>query len=158
MVAATGIIAGLGLFKTMLDTARGLKDMNDASIRNAASIQLQEQILAAQAAQADLMETVQNQRREIESFNKWEQERSRYVLEELPPGVFVFGLLPDKRNGEPDHKLCPNCFQQGKKSILMRAAPHNGRTQWTCHACKFSEMTGYFQQTNTVRTSRSDGW
>ena len=44
---ASELIAGLGLFKTMLDMAKGLKDISDAAVRNAAVIDLQEKILAA---------------------------------------------------------------------------------------------------------------
>ena len=44
---ASELLTGLSLFKTMLDMAKGLKDMNDVAIRNAAVIELQEHILAA---------------------------------------------------------------------------------------------------------------
>ncbi len=44
------IFAGLGAFKTMFDIAKGLKDINDAAARNAAVVELQEKILAAQAS------------------------------------------------------------------------------------------------------------
>ena len=52
------LLAGIGLFKSMLDTARGLKDMNDTAVRNAAAIDLQEKILTAQAEQATLIERI----------------------------------------------------------------------------------------------------
>ena len=32
---AVELIAGLGLFKSMFDAAKGLKDINDAAVRNA---------------------------------------------------------------------------------------------------------------------------
>jgi hypothetical protein len=49
------VLAGLGAFKTMFDMAKALKDINDAAIRNGAVIELQEQILGAQVAQAALL-------------------------------------------------------------------------------------------------------
>ncbi len=52
---AAGLIAGLRLFKTMLDTAKGLKDINDAATRNAAVIELQEHILTAREKQTALL-------------------------------------------------------------------------------------------------------
>jgi len=36
------VIASLSIFKTLLDMAKGLKDINDAAVRNAAVIELQE--------------------------------------------------------------------------------------------------------------------
>ena len=51
-------IAGLGAFKSMYDMAKAIKDMNDAAVRNAAVIELQEKILAAQSAQAALLERI----------------------------------------------------------------------------------------------------
>ena len=51
-------IAGLSAIKTAFDIARGLKDINDATIRNSAIIELQEKILAAQQAQSTLIETI----------------------------------------------------------------------------------------------------
>ena len=52
------IYAGLGAFKIMFDTAKALKDMNDAAIRNGAVIELQEQILSAQTQQLTLVDRV----------------------------------------------------------------------------------------------------
>ena len=52
------VFAGLSAFKTLFDTARSLKDMNDAVVRSAAVIELQEQILSARAQQIELIERV----------------------------------------------------------------------------------------------------
>ena len=52
------IYAGLSAFKAMFDMAKGLKDINDAAIRNGAVIELQEQILSAQQQQSELIERV----------------------------------------------------------------------------------------------------
>ncbi len=52
------VFAGQGALKTAFDIAKGLKDINDATVRNAAVIELQEKLLAAQAAQASLVEHI----------------------------------------------------------------------------------------------------
>ena len=46
-VMVAEVFAGLSAFKTLFDTARSLKDMNDAVVRSAAVIEMQEQILSA---------------------------------------------------------------------------------------------------------------
>jgi hypothetical protein len=50
------VYASISAFKAMFDMARGLKDINDAAIRNTAVIELQERILSAQAEQSSLIE------------------------------------------------------------------------------------------------------
>src|SRR5262245_2293063 len=100
---ASELLAGLGIFKSMLDVSRGLKEMNDAAIRNAAVIELQTQILAAQEQQATLIERVSQLEKEVDRFETWEAEKQRYKLEQLPPGVFVYSLKPDMAQGEPQH-------------------------------------------------------
>lgn len=52
------LIAGLSIFKSLYDSAKALKDINDAAIRNGAVIELQEKILAAREAQAILLERI----------------------------------------------------------------------------------------------------
>jgi hypothetical protein len=49
------VFAGLSAIKSAFDIAKGLKDIDDATRRNAAVIELQEKILTAQSAQADLV-------------------------------------------------------------------------------------------------------
>ena len=45
------IFGGISAIKSALDIAKGLKDIDNAARRNAAVIELQEKILAAQHAQ-----------------------------------------------------------------------------------------------------------
>src|SRR5262249_3392802 len=52
------VFAGLGAIKTAFDIAKGLKDIDDAARRNAAVIELQEKILAAQQEQMALVERI----------------------------------------------------------------------------------------------------
>jgi hypothetical protein len=47
---AAELIAGLGIFKSLYDSAKALKDINDGTVRNGAVIELQEKILSAQEA------------------------------------------------------------------------------------------------------------
>lgn len=86
---ASEFIAGLGLFKTMFDMAKGLKDINDAAIRNGAIVELLEKITSAQMQQSALLERIGELEKEIARFEAWEAEKQRYELKSLPPGVFV---------------------------------------------------------------------
>ncbi|MFH1795140.1 MAG: hypothetical protein ABIK36_16280 [Pseudomonadota bacterium] len=137
-------MAGLGSFKTMLDLAKGLKDINDAAIRQTAAIELTEKILAAQAAQGELIARIGELEKDLIRFENWESEKQRYQLEELPPGILVRSLKAGMENGEPLHKICANCYNKGVKSLLHNRGQANGLTHWKCHACGFDEKTGRF--------------
>jgi hypothetical protein len=52
--------AGLSAIKTAFDLAKGLKDIDDATRRNAAVIELQEKSLSAQSAQSALVENLKH--------------------------------------------------------------------------------------------------
>jgi hypothetical protein len=133
---AAEVLAGLGAFKTMFDMAKGLKEMNDAAIRNGAVIELQEQILSAQAAQAALIERVRALEAEVASFEKWEADKQKYELKEIRPGVLVYALKKDAGTGEPTHLICAHCYQQRQKSILHTQGLDVGRAELlVCPRC-----------------------
>jgi hypothetical protein len=136
-------IAGLGALKTAFDLAKGLKDIDNAVSRNGAVIELQERILAAQQAQSALLEQIGTLEAKVASFENWESEKQDYELRQLEQGGFAYVLKPEKRDGKPPHGLCPNCYEQRRKSILQT----NGEPQWTehffkCPSCKVN-VTGY---------------
>jgi hypothetical protein len=107
------VFAGLGAFKTMFDMAKALKHINDANVRNAAVIELQEQILGAQVAQAALLERASHLEVEMTRLETWEIEKQRYALKKFDPGVLIYALRPGATNGDPPHELCANCYDRG---------------------------------------------
>ena len=125
-------VTGLGIFKSLFDIAKGLKDMNDATVRNSAVIELQEGILTAQAQQTALTEQIEK----VRSFEKWEAEKQRYILTDYGSGTFAYALKPEKAEGEPPHRLCATCYQQGIKSILQHKGSHEGLESVGCLRCK----------------------
>jgi hypothetical protein len=125
------VVAGLGAVKTAFDIAKGLKDIDNATARNAAVIDLQEKLLTAQAAQSALVERIRELEAEKTKLEKWEAEKGRYQLQKLPPGVFVYSLKNESAGGEPPHRLCSKCYQHNKKSILQES----GNDYMKCHEC-----------------------
>lgn len=113
------LLTGLNVFKTMLDTARGLKDINDATVRNSSILDLQQKILDAQSQQTALIERIAQLERQVASFESWDREKSRYQLTDFGSGTFAYALKPEARNGEPDHRICPACYQRDRKAILQ---------------------------------------
>lgn len=131
------VITGISLFKSMMDMARGLKDINDAAIRNGAVIELQNKILAAQEQQAALIERISHLESEVARFNSWEAERERYALRDFGGGRFAYALKSGMERGDPPHRLCPACFNERRKGLLQsRGNSMFGGEIVFCASCK----------------------
>ena len=102
------------------DLAKGLKDIDDATRRNAAVIELQEKILAAHRAQLELAERARELEKQLASFEQWDTEKEKYELKEIYPETFAYVLKETARGTEPSHSICAACYQMRKKSILQK--------------------------------------
>lgn len=139
---AAELITGLGVFKTLLDMAKGLKDINDATVRNTAVIELQQKILAAYEAHSALLERVSELKEKLARFETWEAEKQRYELKKLHPGVLVYVVKEAVRGSEPEHYLCANCYERGKKRFLHSGGVSEGIERLKCHECNTELITG----------------
>jgi hypothetical protein len=133
------VFATLSAFKSMYDMAKALKDINDATIRNGAVIELQEKILAAREAQATLLDQVGALEKEVARLKTWDADKERYELKDLYRGFFAYILKEGKEAGEASHALCTNCYQMGFKSILQCGGQINVHER-TC-GCPNCDMT-----------------
>ncbi len=130
------VFAGIGALKTAFDIAKGLKDIDDTARRNAAVIELQEKILSAQEAQATLVERVRELESKVASLEQWEAEKKRYTLTDFGASSFAYLLKPEAANGEPSHRICPNCYEKRQKAILQyKFRSATGRDKWKCNTC-----------------------
>jgi len=135
-------VAGLGIFKSLYDSAKALKDVNDATIRNGAIIELQEKILAAREAQTMLLERISDLEKEVANFKTWDTEKQKYEMKMVAPGSMVYALKIQIQGAEPPHYICAKCYEDRKKSILQRkpanpiGAQHFGeKDTYTCPRC-----------------------
>jgi hypothetical protein len=122
------IFAGVSAFKAMFDMAKGLKDINDATIRNGAIIELQEQILAAQQAQTTLLERIDALEKEAARFEAWDTEKNRYELKDLGYGALAYMLKPDARSSEPPHWVCAHCYEN-RRIFIIQFTTHGATRQ-----------------------------
>ncbi|MDH3579498.1 MAG: hypothetical protein OEM91_02585 [Hyphomicrobiales bacterium] len=113
------IAGGLAALKGAFDLAKALKDIDDAATINSAVLELQQKILEAQAAQGQLVEENDGLQKKLAEFDRWEIEKDRYALKDFSSDTFAYELLEAKADGEPIHRICPNCYQQREKSILQ---------------------------------------
>lgn len=134
---AAEILAGLSSLKTAFDIAKGLKDINDAAIRNGAVIELQEKILAAREQQSALLDRIGALEAEVASLKAWDTEKQRYELKNIGNGAVAYMLKATARGSEPPHWLCPNCYAAGKQAFYQPTGAELGRAQvYRCQGCQ----------------------
>jgi uncharacterized protein YdbL (DUF1318 family) len=149
IMVVTETIAGLSAIKTAFDMTKAIKDINDAAIRNAAVIELQEKILSAREAQTALLQRVDDLEAELATFKTWASEKLRYQLKDFGGGTFAYELKASEANGEPMHRVCPSCYEKQKKSILQsRGRDAWQRDMYKCHGCESEYAFGVKQERN----------
>jgi hypothetical protein len=92
-------------------------------------------VLAAQSHDAEAATAVNAPKENFVALDSWNAEKSRYRLQELPPGVFVYALKSEMADGEQRHAICQTCYQHGKKSILDGDEAEDGTGRLTCPEC-----------------------
>jgi hypothetical protein len=134
------VFAGFSAAKAAFDIAKGLKDLDDRTRRNAAIIELQEQILAAQMEQAAAIEKIRDLETQVADFKAWNAQKERYELKDLSTASFAFMLKPEARGSEPPHFACTNCYNQRRISIIQ-PRPMRGLLYF-CPACQMEIVPG----------------
>lgn len=150
---AAEVFAGISALKTAFDIAKGLKDIDDATRRNAAVIELQEKILGAQSAQATLVERAGALETEVARLKKWHAEKGKYRLVNVATGAFAYGNKPNADDPEPAHWLCVNCYDNRQQRSMLQ---YQGRTQskqdsvYVCPVCKGGFQVPYTRNPESV--------
>ncbi len=125
-------IAGLSAFKTMFDMAKALQGIHDTATHDRAVIELQKEILTAQAQQAALVERIGQLEKQVASFEKWDAEKEKYDLKEISPHNYAYAIKANARGAEPAHLICTTCYENRKKTILQKSSA----VHVSCPVCK----------------------
>jgi hypothetical protein len=130
------IYGSLSALKTAFDVAKGLKDIHDATLRNAAIIELQEKILGAQEAQTSLIQRIGELEKQVTSFETWETEKEKYELKDLGYSSLAFMLKPGARGSVTPHFVCTNCYGKRQISVIQHGRPTPGAVLgFFCPSC-----------------------
>ncbi|HYI47763.1 MAG TPA: hypothetical protein VEX35_04785 [Allosphingosinicella sp.] len=137
------IVSGLNSLKTAKEIVQGLSAMKTEVAVGEVKIELQRLIFeaqqglfAGQQAQSEAAKRIDELERTIASFENWQREASRYELHRFPMGAFAYVLKASEANGEPIHRICPDCYQQGHKGFLQMVSAHSGGEMVQCSRCK----------------------
>ena len=137
--AVTAATHATKLIASVLETVHDTKSKQAIFNLQNGVLDLQAKLYAAQAKYQELADIKRETEQKLIAYEKWDSEAARYKLTELVAGICVYVLQPDQARGEPIHYLCPNCFQQHKKSILHH--PGAGYANYICDCCKFDVRT-----------------
>ncbi len=167
-----GSIASLASsLKTAGDITKAMIDLRDTqAVQAKVMIDLNREImstqnsaLAAYADQATLLEKIRSLESRVADLEAWEREKDRYKLKDFGCSTFAYALKPGMENGEPFHRICANCYQQRRKSILQSHGHYSGREKVTCDGCKAETYHGFFRPRATAPSTEncrplSAGW
>jgi hypothetical protein len=135
---------GLSALKAATETMKTIMGLRDGAKLLENTVELNQNILAAQSALLDaqqeqtaLTETIQKLEEEIASIRTWDAEKQRYELTSLGnPGIFSYSIKEASRGAEPPHSICPDCYEDGKKSVLQQITRFPGQASvMTCGRC-----------------------
>jgi hypothetical protein len=143
MVDVSAIASALSALKAAKDIAQTMVGLRDDATFNQKLIEFQSKLIdannaafAAQDERAALLNEIERLNKQISSLDSWETEKQRYRLTQLAPGTNVYMVTDEARAAEPPHCICPNCYEDGKKSILHIMKDHTGTAHITCPKCK----------------------
>jgi hypothetical protein len=136
--------------KSLADMAKALKDVNDAAVFQTKAFELtreivnaQQNALGAQIAQQAMIDENRILKRRIAELEDWSVEKARYALTDHGCQTFTRSLKTEMANGDPPHRICIQCFEQGKKGMLhSHGIFSGGREKVECLSCGKEIMLG----------------
>lgn len=165
MIGVAEISAAIGGVKGTVDLLKGMNAAAAAVALNDAKIILQDAIFEAQAkllamqeSQTTHLKRIDELEAEIASLKTWEREQQRYQLQEFPTGALAYVLKGDDPAGEPSHRVCPRCYQEGHKSILQTTSKHDGGENVECPRCDTKLKLSPFPKVRVDYGRRGSSW
>ncbi len=152
--------------KAITDLAKFFIDARDTSVVRVKAIELQREImtaqqgaLTAQLAQSALLKQVNELEAQVANLKAWDTEKQKYQLTQVRPqgapggSAFVYALNKNVSSTEPDHSICPNCYEDGKKSVLQSVSLQIGHVVIVCcHRCNLKiNLTGIEYGTQLIQ-------
>jgi hypothetical protein len=140
MFDMSSISSVAGTLKGASDILKTAMHLRDTQAFQAKMVELNGEIMAAQSsalrahvAQTAMVQEIGELKKQIADTEAWDREKQRYQLTDHGSGTFSYTLKEGMEQGEPPHKICAHCYQQGRKSILQFS--HKNPYQQELHTC-----------------------
>lgn len=134
-------VSALNAAKDLARAAVGVRDFNawaaTVSQLNDQILKAQDSLFSHQSQLIALQEELREAKERLRLAEKVVEERGRYDLVELSPGVFVYRSNGGDREtmAGAHHLLCQPCFDAGRKVVLMRRESA-GAIYHVCPLCR----------------------
>jgi len=136
-VVLSEISIALKSFKTAAEITKSILNISkDADLKDKI-IELRNLILSLQSEYSTLLDVKDQLEKKLMEYEDWDKTESQYQLKEITPGIRVYSPKEDSGLSDSDHWLCPNCFNDRKKSILQLDEDNDVFGQYyICPKCK----------------------
>ena len=147
MDALTAALTSLNMAADLASRILKLKTSVDIQAKvielNRTILTAQHEALQAQQTHMMLLTEIGELEAKIARSETWDAEKQRYELKALSSSTFAYMLKPPMRGTEPPHWVCPNCYENHKKSIFqMAGALRLARQIFRCSACNAEIVPG----------------
>jgi hypothetical protein len=130
--------------------ASTLLSLRDEQQMQSKVLELQQLIVSAQSSaidiqtsQMELLKQVGSLENRIKELEAWGEEKARYELVQLNRGPMAYVLKQSESHTVAPHALCPQCFDNGRKSIFQSNGKINVHEHtWSCTPCKTAIICG----------------
>jgi hypothetical protein len=163
MVDVSAIAGALTALKGANDIAQAMIGLRDAAQFQSKLIEFQAKIIeannsafAAQDERSALLQKIGDLEKEIDALKAEKRKFDRYQLRDFGSGSFAYELKASEANGEPIHRVCALCYQQGHISILQFSHNSSGQDWYDCHRCKNGQHFGNRVRENSYRSYPPD--
>ena len=144
MVEISTIVSVFEGLNAAVKILKGAVERRDNTKINAAVSDILAKLMEANTVALKLQEkhaALLNEKSALEAkllqMETWNAETARYELKERAPGVLAYAAKEDARGSEPAHWICPQCYEDGRKSVLQQQKGPSRAKVLNCSRCDF---------------------
>jgi ribosomal protein L37AE/L43A len=134
-ILATGVKTAISLAKSITEVVNDDKLKAKSIELYDTIISLQRGILSLQSEYHSLLQDKHGLKKKLMEIEGWEKEKMKYELVKIGEGVHVFSLKTEYEPSMPSHYICPKCYHDNKKSILVAEYTSSNESKYTCPKC-----------------------
>ena len=144
LASATASLGNLTqIFKNLVSMASSDKGSTQIQEAYQLFISLQANLMSAQNEITSLLRDKDELESQLRKVKEWARDKERYVLIRLEDGGHAYALKESESQGQSAHYLCPNCCENGKKSIFYSANNGHGFYGLKCPSCQTTTPARY---------------
>lgn len=132
MTALSGLTEAVKNIASTSDENKRLSQLNEFY---QLLIPMQASLMSAQNDNSALLRDKDELESQLRKVKELARDKERYVLVRLEDGGHAYALKESESQGQAAHYLCPNCCENGKKSIFYAANNGHGFYGFVCPTC-----------------------